>query len=136
MVPLLQSTGLIIASPGLNCSMACGIFVTQGSNLGLLHWQADSLRLSHQGNPSSFLFLFYFVEVWLIYNVGFISAVQPSDSLYIYIHSYSYFFIMIYRRILDIAPSAIRQDLVAHPSRICKFASGNPKLPSLFSMFV
>ena len=43
---------------------------------------------------------------------------------------------MIYRRILDIAPSAIRQDLVAHPSRICKFASGNPKLPSLFSMFV
>ena len=27
------------------------IFPTQGSNLGLLHWQVDSLPLSHQGNP-------------------------------------------------------------------------------------
>ena len=59
----LQSTGSIIAAPGLSCSMACGIFVIQGSNLCLLHWQADSLLLSHQGSPSSFLFLFYFVEV-------------------------------------------------------------------------
>ena len=33
-----------------------GIFPTQGSNLGLLHllhWQADSLPLSHQGSPFS-----------------------------------------------------------------------------------
>ena len=28
-----------------------GIFMTQGSNLGLLHWQANSLVLSHQGSP-------------------------------------------------------------------------------------
>ena len=28
-----------------------GIFLTQGSNLHLLHWQADSLPLSHQGSP-------------------------------------------------------------------------------------
>ena len=28
-----------------------GIFPTQGSNLGLLHWQADSLPLWHQGKP-------------------------------------------------------------------------------------
>ena len=28
-----------------------GIFPTQGSNLHLLHWQAYSLPLSHQGNP-------------------------------------------------------------------------------------
>ena len=27
------------------------IFPTQGSNPGLLHWQADSLLLSHQGSP-------------------------------------------------------------------------------------
>ena len=26
---------------------------TQGLNSGLLHWQADSLSLSHQGSPSS-----------------------------------------------------------------------------------
>ena len=29
-----------------------GAVLTQGSNLHLLHWQADSLPLSHQGSPS------------------------------------------------------------------------------------
>ena len=29
-----------------------GIFPTQGLNLYLLHWQADSLSLSHQGKPN------------------------------------------------------------------------------------
>ena len=28
-----------------------GAVLTQGSNLHLLHWQADSLPLSHQGSP-------------------------------------------------------------------------------------
>ena len=28
-----------------------GIILTQGSNPRLLHWQADSLPLSHQGSP-------------------------------------------------------------------------------------
>ena len=28
-----------------------GIFPTQGSNPHLLHWQVDSLPLSHQGSP-------------------------------------------------------------------------------------
>ena len=30
-----------------------GIFLTQGSNPGLLHWQADSLPLNHQRSPQS-----------------------------------------------------------------------------------
>ena len=30
--------------------MACGILQDQGSNLHLLHWQVDSLPLSHQGS--------------------------------------------------------------------------------------
>ena len=30
-----------------------GIFPTQGWNPHHLHWQADSLPLSHQGNPGS-----------------------------------------------------------------------------------
>ena len=29
----------------------CGIFLDQGSNPCPLHWQADSLPLSHQGSP-------------------------------------------------------------------------------------
>ena len=34
-----------------NCPTACGIFPTQGSNLSLQHWQADSLPLSDQWAP-------------------------------------------------------------------------------------
>ena len=41
---------------GHNIGVGChfplqGIFPTQGLNLRLLHWQADSLLLSHQGSP-------------------------------------------------------------------------------------
>ena len=36
---------------GLSCSEARGIVLDQGLNLGLLHWQMDSLPLSHQGCP-------------------------------------------------------------------------------------
>ena len=36
---------------GLSCSVACEILQDQGSNLCLLHWQVDSLPLSHQGYP-------------------------------------------------------------------------------------
>ena len=35
----------------LSRSMACGIFLDRGLNPCLLHWQLDSLPLSHQGNP-------------------------------------------------------------------------------------
>ena len=42
--------GLGPVTPGLSCPTACGIFLEQGSNLCLLHWQADSLPLSHQGS--------------------------------------------------------------------------------------
>ena len=31
-----------------------GIFLTQGSNLHLLHWQAGSLPLSHQGSLKTY----------------------------------------------------------------------------------
>ena len=45
-------------SPGKNAGVGChallqGIFLTQGMNPGLLHWQVDSLPLSHLGSPSS-----------------------------------------------------------------------------------
>ena len=41
-----------------------GIFMTQGSNLGLLHWQADSLPLSHQESPALKVELYY--EFWIL----------------------------------------------------------------------
>ena len=36
-----------------------GIFPIQGSNLRLLHWQADSLLLSHQGRS-----LWFWIPIW------------------------------------------------------------------------
>ena len=46
------------SSPGQNTGVGChfllqGIFLTQGLNLHLLCWQANSLPLCHLGNPSS-----------------------------------------------------------------------------------
>ena len=45
--------GSIAVAHRLSCSVACGISLDQGLNLCLLHWQADSLPLSHQGSPES-----------------------------------------------------------------------------------
>ena len=45
---------LVLQSVGAHefcCFAACRIFPDQGSNPHLLHWQADSLPLSHQGSP-------------------------------------------------------------------------------------
>ena len=50
---------------GLTCSEACGIFPHQGLNPRLLHWQADSLPLSHQGSPVKlFLLSFTYCSFW------------------------------------------------------------------------
>ena len=37
---------------GLSCSEARGIFLDQGLNLYLLHWQVASLPLYHRRNPT------------------------------------------------------------------------------------
>ena len=53
---LLRSTdsrcaGSVVVAHGPICSVACGIFPDQGSNLCPLHWQAGSQPLRHQGSP-------------------------------------------------------------------------------------
>ena len=47
----LWSPGSVVVAHGLSSSAAGGIFLNQGSNPFLLHWQVDSLLLSHQGSP-------------------------------------------------------------------------------------
>ena len=37
----------VVVAHGLSCSLAYRIFLDQGLNLCLLHWQVDSLPLSH-----------------------------------------------------------------------------------------
>ena len=43
--------GSVVAVDGLSCPAARGIFLGQGLNPCLLHWQTDSLPMSHQGSP-------------------------------------------------------------------------------------
>ena len=38
----LQSLGSGVVARGLSCPTACGVFLDQGSNPCLLHWQMDS----------------------------------------------------------------------------------------------
>ena len=46
------STGSIVVAHEFGRSMACGIFLHQGLDSCLLHWQVGSLPLSHQGRPA------------------------------------------------------------------------------------
>ena len=43
----------VVAAHGFSCSVVCGIFLDLELNLYFLHWQVDSLPLSHQGRPVS-----------------------------------------------------------------------------------
>ena len=52
---VLWSTGSVVVAHRLSCSAARRIFLDLGLNPCLLHWQVDSLPLSHQGSPSIFL---------------------------------------------------------------------------------
>ena len=61
----LQTHRLSSVAHGPSCSVACGIFPDQGSNLCPLHWQADSQPLCHQGSPIDFFFKFIFIYLWL-----------------------------------------------------------------------
>ena len=48
----LESTGSVATVQGLSCSEECRICPEQGWNPCPLHWQVDSLPLSHQGSPA------------------------------------------------------------------------------------
>ena len=53
-----------------------GIFLTQGSNLGLLHWQAGSLPSTHLGSP------------WYMVYIN----KQLSGHIMVYVHKAFFFF--------------------------------------------
>ena len=57
-IPRLYSTGSVVVVRGCSCSAACGIFLDQGWNPCVLHWQVDSLSLRDQGRPKHYNFLY------------------------------------------------------------------------------
>ena len=54
-----RRAGSVVVAHGPSCSAACGILPDQGSNPCLLHWQADSQPLRHQGSPNHILLLLF-----------------------------------------------------------------------------
>ena len=102
--PELQSTNSIVVAYGLSCSTACGIFLDQGSNWYLSHWQADSLPLSHQGsrcilffdvivfNMLNYMYVCVYKEYWplvsfLVYKCSRLLRKVPVDSTCIFLSS-------------------------------------------------
>ena len=62
--PGFYRTGSVAVAHRLSCSTVCGIFPSQGSNPCLLHWQADSLPLSHQGSLWASIYLKVLHIIW------------------------------------------------------------------------
>ena len=64
---VLKLMGSVVVAQGLNCPVACGIFLDQRSNLCLLLWQADPFAYS----PS---------KAWGSYSYGFFSPLLTDGS--------------------------------------------------------
>ena len=62
--PGLRAQAQWLVAHGPSCSAACGIVPNQGSNPHPLHWQADYLPLSHQGNPRVAVLKVESVDPW------------------------------------------------------------------------
>ena len=82
----LSSFGSQALEHGLSscCSKACGIVPDQGLNPRLLHWQADSLPLSHQRSLSIFYlyFIIFISYCWvLLYIFSYILDISPSSDM-------------------------------------------------------
>ena len=79
---LLRSTGSRCAGSevvahGPSCSVACGIFPDQGSNPCLLHQQADSQPLCHQGSPFFKKKIYLFIYLWLCWVFVSVRGLSP-----------------------------------------------------------
>ena len=79
-------------------------------------------------------FYFNFTEVQLIYNAVLITAVQQSDLVIHTCMLLHFFSIMVYHKILNIAPSVKEQDLATYLFYTYLFASANLKLPVQLSL--
>ena len=73
-------------SPGKNTRVGChallqAIFLTQGSNPHLLHWQGGSLPPSHQGSPMLHIVVCILFSLWPHYTPCGILVPQPGNQM-------------------------------------------------------
>ena len=83
----LRHVGSVVVPCRLSCSVACRIFLDQGSNLCPLNSQANSYPLYHQGSPQPYIFLW---NVCL--NLFLISSVFFLFFIFIFKFFYYYYF--------------------------------------------
>ena len=87
--PGLESTGSIVVTHRLSCSAACGIFPDHGSNPCLLHWQANSLPLSHQETADNRFFGPFYMKIILLQKIS-IKSMRNTHILFTQILSLSF----------------------------------------------
>ena len=67
----LEQAGSAVVGHRLSCCEAHGIFLDQGLNPCLLHWQVDSLSVSYQGSTTPmFYWRVYTVMSWYPWGIG------------------------------------------------------------------
>ena len=64
--------------------------------------------------PIQPMFCSCLIEVYLLYDVVFISGIQHSDSV-LYVFFFRFFSLIGYYKILSRVPCAMQQDLVGYP---------------------
>ena len=100
-------------SPDKNRGVGChlllqGIFPKQGSNPWLLHWQADSLPLSHQGSPVwSIGILISFPSIW---ECCLIRSGLFTQIFIFFLHKFAHLFVQI-ETFLATNPSSESSDI-------------------------
>ena len=129
-LPLLQSHGIPMELtrflypwdlPGKNTRLDCyfllqGIFLTQGSNPHLQHWRADSLPLSHLGNPQFCVCVCVCVcihtYIYIVLSIYIYIYIYIVLCTYIYENIYTFFFrlfsIIGYYKVLNTVPCTIK----------------------------
>ena len=80
---------LSIVATGLSCSVACGIFLDQGSNWCSLRQQMDSQPQRHQGSPE-----LLFVTQMALYNENILSSIFLTGGILIFQNILNIFFFL------------------------------------------
>ena len=91
----------------LSCSVACGIFLDQGSHPCLLHWQARSYPLPYQGSPYHIFFIHSSVDGHLdcFHIFATLNNTAMNIEVHVFFHAQELFVFFRYRPRIGIAGS-------------------------------
>ena len=84
-------------SPGKNTGVGChfllqGIFPTQESNPGLLHYRQTLYHLSQQGSPSMYVYMYIYIKNTIIENINI--PLKKESTIFLKVHTGNIFVFM------------------------------------------